>query len=69
MDVQRGVVTKLSDGSITVKSSDGFTATYALKTKVRDLKVGDTVRLRATVTGKKAAVIQLSAARTAPGPA
>ena len=59
---QRGPVDKISDTSITVKSKDGFTASYALtpETKVRkkkadlplsDLKVGDRVRVVATKDG------------------
>ncbi|HSU35050.1 MAG TPA: DUF5666 domain-containing protein [Propionibacteriaceae bacterium] len=59
---QRGPVEKISDTSLTVKSKDGFTASYALtpETKVRkkkadlalsDLKVGDRVRVVATKDG------------------
>ena len=59
---QRGPVDKISDSSLTVKSEDGFTASYALTpdTKVRkkkddlalsDLKVGDRVRVVATKDG------------------
>jgi hypothetical protein len=59
---QRGPLEKISDTSITVKSKDGFTASYALtsETKVRkkkddlalgDLKVGDRVRVVATKDG------------------
>src|SRR3954453_5755381 len=38
VDVQRGEVTKVDPTSLTVRSSDGFTATYVLngQTKVRD---------------------------------
>jgi len=59
---QRGPVEKISDTSLTVKSKDGFTASYALtpETKVRkkkadlalsDIKVGDRVRVVATKDG------------------
>ena len=59
---QRGPVEKITDTSLTVKSKDGFTATYALtpETKVRkkkddlalsDLKVGDRVRVVASKAG------------------
>jgi len=59
---QRGPVEKISDTSLTVKSKDGFTASYALtpETKIRkkkadlalsDLKVGDRVRVVATKDG------------------
>lgn len=58
VDVQRGELTAASATSITVRSTDGFTATYALDagTAVRrdrdaaqpaDLAVGDTVMVRA----------------------
>lgn len=59
VDVQRGELTAASATSITVRSTDGYTATYALDgdTKVRrdradaepsGLAVGDTVMVRAT---------------------
>lgn len=59
VDVQRGEITAASATSVTVRSSDGFVATYAIgsDTSVRrdrdsatgaDLVVGDTVRVRAT---------------------
>lgn len=59
VDVQRGEVTAASATSVTVKSSDGFTATYAVDadTLVRrdratvgagDLLVGDTAMVRST---------------------
>lgn len=59
VDVQRGEITAASATSVTVRSSDGFVATYAIgaDTSVRrdrdsatgaDLAVGDTVRVRAT---------------------
>ena len=59
VDIQRGEVTAASATSVTVKSSDGFTATYAIgdSTVVRrdrstvsgtDLVVGDTAMVRAT---------------------
>lgn len=59
VDVQRGEITAASATSVTVKSSDGFTATYAIgdSTVVRrdrstvsgtDLVVGDTALVRAS---------------------
>ena len=59
VDVQRGEITAASATSVTVKSTDGFTATYALgdSTVVRrdrstvtgaELVVGDTAMVRAT---------------------
>jgi hypothetical protein len=65
VDFQRGTVTKVSTSSITVKSADGFTATYAVdaKTKVRvdkepgkisEVKAADRVRVVATEDGSTA---------------
>lgn len=59
VDVQRGEITAASATSVTVKSTDGFTATYAIgeSTVVRrdrdtvggaDLVVGDTAMVRST---------------------
>ena len=59
VDIQRGEITAASATSVTVKSTDGFTATYAIAegTVVRrdrstvggaDLVVGDTAMVRAT---------------------
>jgi hypothetical protein len=59
VDVQRGEITSASATSVTVTSTDGFTATYAISdaTTVRrdrstvsgaDLVVGDTAMVRAT---------------------
>lgn len=53
--VQIGVVTAVSETSITAKSEDGFTQTYTLSPNGRsannDLAVDDTVTVRATKTG------------------
>ena len=61
MTLQRGEVTKASDTSITVKSADAFTATYALGTATRgmatDVKVGDSVLVVAEKTGAKAVLV------------
>jgi hypothetical protein len=65
VDFQRGSVTKVSSTSITVKSVDGFTATYTVdaKTKVRKekkaatiatIKTADRVRVRAVEHGSTA---------------
>ena len=63
VEAQRGVVTAVSANSITLKSDDGFTATYVVTadTKVRnhgrktvsDLKVGDRVGVLAEKSGDK----------------
>lgn len=63
VDVQRGTVTAVSSGSITVKSADGFTASYAVSSKtlvdaqaagIGSVKKGDTVFVTATVSGSTA---------------
>lgn len=60
IDVQRGTVTAVSSASITVKSADGFTASYAVNSKtlvdaqaagIGSVKKGDTVFVTATVSG------------------
>jgi hypothetical protein len=62
VDFQKGAVTAASDTEVTVKSKDGFTATYTVsaKTKVRkdkvaaaiaDVVAGDRVRVVATKDG------------------
>ncbi len=62
IDFQRGAVQKVGPSAITLKSTDGFTATYVVngETKVRkdgqpakigDIKAGDTVRVVARKDG------------------
>ena len=69
---QRGPVAQLSDKTLTVKSKDGFSATYVLTgdTKVRkqkadipigDLKVGDRVRVVATKDGSTLTAVRIRA--------
>jgi hypothetical protein len=54
-------VTKLGKGSITVRSADGFTKSYAASTSLlRAVTKGDLVQLRATVSGSKATVVTLT---------
>ena len=76
VDVQRGTVTAVDATSVTVKSTDGFSATYTLDTTTKvhkdkkaagvgDVVVNDRVRLQATKT-----TTSLTAARigdTGPG--
>ena len=61
MTLQRGEVTKASDTSITVKSTDDFTATYVVgndtRAKATDLKVGDSVIVVAEKAGAKAVLV------------
>lgn len=70
--VQRGEVTAVSATSITVKSADGFSKTYAVgadseihvdgaDAAIGDVEVGDTVGVRATVSGSTATVDHLMA--------
>ena len=58
---QRGDVTAVTAGSITVKSSDGFTQSYAItpttivgaqRDGISSVKAGDTASVIATVSGK-----------------
>ncbi len=63
MDVQRGKVTAVNRSSISVRSADGFSATYAVagatilgaqRDGIVSVKVGDQVAVQATVSGSKA---------------
>ena len=63
VDVQDGTVTAVSTGSVTVKSADGFTATYTVTSKtvvtaespgIASVKKGDTLFVTATVSGSTA---------------
>jgi hypothetical protein len=62
MTVQRGSVTAASATSVTVKSDDGFTATYALDSSTRgragNLAKGDSVLVLAQKSGAKAVMIR-----------
>ena len=51
--LQTGVVTAVDAGSLSVTSTDGFTATYVIGSDVdvSGVAVGDTVRVIATVDG------------------
>jgi hypothetical protein len=71
VDMQRGSVTAVSPTSITLKSADGFTATYAVTAgaKVRmhgggktiaDVKVGDAATVLASKNGTALSVTKLS---------
>ena len=62
---QRGSVVEVSDTAVTVRSNDGFTATYVINDATRtrkakqpvelsEIAVSDTVRVRATVDGEAA---------------
>jgi hypothetical protein len=59
---QSGSVTAVSSTSITVKSADGYSRTYVVNAdtkvnrdgKIADIKTGETVRIRAVVSGSTA---------------
>lgn len=61
MTLQRGVVTKVSATSVTVKSDDGFSATYAIASDTRGrtgaLANGDSVLVVAEKAGAKAVLV------------
>jgi hypothetical protein len=79
LDIQRGTVTAVSSSSITVKSADGFTATYAVASStevnaqaagIATVKKGDSVELTATVTSGTAtadSIIDLSSIKSSRG--
>jgi hypothetical protein len=63
VDYQRGAVTAVSTGSITLKSTDGFTHMYVINGStvvgahrggISSVKAGDTASVIATVSGKTA---------------
>jgi hypothetical protein len=79
VDIQRGTVTAVSSASITIKSADGYSATYsvsrstevnAMAAGIGTVKVGDTVDLTATVSQGKATaarIIDMTAIRASRG--
>jgi hypothetical protein len=63
VDLQRGKVTAVSTTSITVRSADGYTATYVVASStivdaqlagISSVKTGNQVSIQATVSGSKA---------------
>jgi hypothetical protein len=62
MTVQRGSVTAASQGSLSVKSADGFTAKYVIEANTRgktgNLQVGDSVLVVAEKAGARALVVR-----------
>jgi hypothetical protein len=69
IDVQRGTVTAVSSTSITVKSADGYTASYLVTSStevdaqaagIGTVKVGDTVSLVATVSDGRATAASIT---------
>ena len=68
LDTQLGKVSAVSSSSITVKSADGFTATYSVDTTtlvnagrdgIADVKTGDTVHVVAVASGGKASAVEV----------
>jgi hypothetical protein len=79
VDLQTGAVTAVSSSSITVKSADGYSATYAVISStevnaqaagISTVKVGDTVELTAIVSGRTAtaaSIIDVTSIRSSRG--
>jgi hypothetical protein len=79
VDVQRGTVTAVSSSSVTVKSADGYSATYIVSSStevnaqaagIGTVKDGDTVEVTATVSGgtaTAASIIDLTSIRSSRG--
>jgi hypothetical protein len=79
VDIQTGTVTAVSSSSITVNSADGYSATYdvisstevnAQAAGISTVKVGDTVELTATVSGRTAtaaSIIDVTSIRSSRG--
>jgi hypothetical protein len=68
IDIQRGTVAAVGSTSITVKSTDGYTATYAVSSStivdaqsagIGSVKTGDTVSVEATVSGSAASAVRI----------
>jgi hypothetical protein len=65
---QKGEVTAVSATSITVKSADGYSRTYTVNAdtkvnnsgKIADITTGETVRIRAVVSGETATATMIS---------
>jgi hypothetical protein len=75
VDVQQGAVTAVSTSSITVKSTDGFTKSYAVtattlvdaqRDGIATVKVGHTVHVEATVSGGNATATAIGDETLAP---
>jgi len=69
LDVQEGQVTAVSSASVTVRSSDGYTATYVVTSStvvdaqaagIGSVKTGDTVDVTATVSGSTATAASIT---------
>ena len=69
MRLQTGEITALSSDSVTVKSTDGYTSTYAVGSglDLSSVAVGDTVRVIGTVNGDAATATSVQSGSTAGG--
>lgn len=61
---QRGTITKVSSTALTVKSADGFTATYALDSKTKVHADGKTASPSSLKTGQQIAVVATKSGST-----
>jgi hypothetical protein len=68
VDVQRGTVTAVGSSSLTVKSADGYSATYAVSSStnvnaeaagIGSVKSGDTVLVEASTSGSTATAVHV----------
>jgi len=69
MRLQTGEITALSSDSVTVKSTDGYTSTYAVGSglDLSSVAVGNTVRVIGTVNGDAATATSVQSGSTAGG--
>ena len=64
IDFQRGTVQQVSATSITVKSTDGFTATYVVTSDTRVRQAGELGKLSDITTGDKVRVVAVKDGKT-----
>ncbi len=64
LDTQRGVVTAVTTGSVTVKSTDGFTATYTLNPTTKVHKGKQTATTTQISTNDRVRVLATKSATT-----
>ena len=59
IDFQRGTVQKVAGTAITLKSTDGFTATYVVTTETKVRKAGEPAKIGDIKAGDKVRVVAL----------
>lgn len=64
IDVQRGTVQKVSDTSITVRSTDGFTGTYVIAEDTRIRHAGEAAQVSDLGAGDKVRVVAVKDDKT-----